>query len=154
MYFFCNIWLSLALQLFDQLEGLTEPSILFLDEADSLFGKRESASKSDETSIKVKSIFLERLEELNNSSLDVIVLCATNRYVIYWHFIRITLKTFYLRPWALDDGFLSRFGQKIHIPLPDNERKEQFLAGKISKCNLFWMEQFSNSFYSFSSLRN
>ena len=129
VYFFCNIWLYFALQLFNQLEGLTEPSILFLDEADSLFGKRESASKSDETSIKVKSIFLERLEELNHSSLNVIVLCATNRYVMYWNFIRIISKTFFFRPWALDDGFLSRFGQKIHIPLPDNERKEHFLPG-------------------------
>ena len=70
-------------QLFEELKQLKKPAILFLDEADSLLGNRET-SKTDETSIKVKSILLERLEELNNSSLDVIVLCASNRWDMYW----------------------------------------------------------------------
>lgn len=54
------------------------PSTLFIDEADQLLSSRE-CSKHDDTATKVKSIFLTKMEDLNNSKHDVIVLCTTNR---------------------------------------------------------------------------
>ena len=54
--------------------------MLLIDECDGLLSSREN-SKSDDTSTRVKSKFLTKFEELQNSKMDVIVLCTTNRYI-------------------------------------------------------------------------
>ena len=68
-----------ANELFEDLTTLA-PCVLIIDECDQLLSSREQ-SKSDDTSTRVKSIFLTKFEELQNSALDVIVVCSTNRYI-------------------------------------------------------------------------
>ena len=66
------------LKVFQELAAF-EPCCLLIDECDGLLSKRGESSGSDGTSTRVKSSFLTRFEELQNSALDVIVLCSTNR---------------------------------------------------------------------------
>mmetsp|Transcript_5647 Transcript_5647/g.9734 ORF Transcript_5647/g.9734 Transcript_5647/m.9734 type:complete len:694 (+) Transcript_5647:88-2169(+) len=78
------------------------PSIIFIDEIDALFGKREKDSGGSGRA--VKNVFLQSMESFTNASTvgkTCLVLGATNM------------------PWDLDDAFLRRFQAKIYIPLPD-----------------------------------
>ena len=70
---------TIYFQLFEELEEF-QPAVLLIDECDGLLSSREN-SKSDDTSTRVKSKFLTKFEELQNSKMDVIVLCTTNRYI-------------------------------------------------------------------------
>ena len=69
---------KLNFKVFQELAAF-QPCCLLIDECDGLLSKRGESSGSDGTSTRVKSAFLTRFEELQNSALDVIVLCSTNR---------------------------------------------------------------------------
>ena len=69
---------KLNFKVFQELAAF-QPCCLLIDECDGLLSKRGEESGSDGTSTRVKSAFLTRFEELQNSALDVIVLCSTNR---------------------------------------------------------------------------
>jgi len=78
------------------------PSIIFIDEIDAMFGKREKDAGGSTRA--VKNVFLQSMEQFTNSSTvdkTCLVLGATNL------------------PWDLDDAFIRRFQAKIYIPLPD-----------------------------------
>jgi vacuolar protein-sorting-associated protein 4 len=75
------------------------PSIVFIDEIDSLTSKR---SDEDSESVKrIKSEFLIQMTKISERN-DVLVLAATNR------------------PYDIDPAVRRRFDKRIYIPLPDN----------------------------------
>lgn len=78
------------------------PSVIFIDEIDSLAGERTSGEQ--DSMRRVKTEFLVQMEGVNassNTSKSILVLGATNT------------------PWTLDAAFRRRFEKRIYIPLPN-----------------------------------
>ncbi|WP_435366028.1 AAA family ATPase [Haloarchaeobius sp. DYHT-AS-18] len=76
------------------------PSVVFLDEVDSLAHSRDG--DMNETSRRVLDTLLAELDGVEKGSDDfVLTLAATNT------------------PWILDSAIRSRFPKRIHVPLPD-----------------------------------
>jgi vacuolar protein-sorting-associated protein 4 len=90
------------------------PSIIFLDECDSLTSARGSGGGS-ESSSRVKTEFLTQMQGVGNDNDGILVLGATNL------------------PWALDSAFLRRFEKRIYIPLPDEEALVSLFKLKLGK---------------------
>jgi SpoVK/Ycf46/Vps4 family AAA+-type ATPase len=88
----------------------TSPSVVFLDEFESLAGQRDSSDSGAER--RILSTLLSELDGMDSkgrSDLYVLTIAATNR------------------PWDLDPAVLSRFEKKILIPLPDAATREKIL---------------------------
>lgn len=92
---------------------LLAPSIIFIDEVDSVLSQRSSSSEH-EASRRLKTEFLIQWSNLEKSSAGkmngqndnrVLVLAATNR------------------PWDLDDAATRRFARRQYIPLPEAETR-------------------------------
>jgi len=85
--------------LFDTAADLS-PSVVFLDEVDSLTQSR--SSEMNETSRRVLDTLLSELDGVEKEDdAFTLTLAATNT------------------PWSLDSAIRSRFPQRIHVPLPD-----------------------------------
>jgi SpoVK/Ycf46/Vps4 family AAA+-type ATPase len=93
------------------LARLFAPSIIFIDEVESICGSREGTTgKQCETTARIKTDLLQQMDGAKaNNDKQVLVLGATNL------------------PWSIDDAFRRRFEQRIYIPLPD----------KIARAKLF-----------------
>lgn len=85
-----------------------KPSIIFLDEVESLCAQREESSSA---SLRLLTEFLVQMDGLGNSMDGILVLGATNL------------------PWMLDVGIRRRFEQRIYIPLPDREARLKMFGG-------------------------
>jgi len=84
-----------------------KPSIIFIDEIDSVCGAR-GESESDATR-RIKTEFLVQMQGVNNNNDGVLVLGATNI------------------PWMLDPAIRRRFERRIYIGLPEpNARTTMF----------------------------
>ncbi|KAL8341328.1 hypothetical protein RB598_003323 [Gaeumannomyces tritici] len=92
---------------------LLAPSIIFIDEVDSVLSQRSSSSEH-EASRRLKTEFLIQWSNLEKSTIGktngqsdnrVLVLAATNR------------------PWDLDDAATRRFARRQYIPLPEAETR-------------------------------
>ena len=76
-----------------------KPSMIFIDEVDSLCGKRSEGE--NESSRRIKTEFLVQMDGCGNSQEGILVMGATNT------------------PWELDEAFRRRFEKRIYINLPD-----------------------------------
>ncbi len=80
---------------------LKAPSLIFMDEIDSVATKRGEGSESGGER-RVKTQLLSEIQGLKSSHEKLLlVLGATNR------------------PWDIDNAMLSRFEKRVHVPLPD-----------------------------------
>ena len=80
---------------------LKAPSLIFMDEIDSIATKRGEGSESGGER-RVKTQLLSEIQGLKSTHDKILlVLGATNR------------------PWDIDNAMLSRFEKRVHVPLPD-----------------------------------
>jgi len=84
-----------------------KPSIIFIDEVDSLCSSR--SDNESESARRIKTEFLVQMQGVGNDVDGILVLGATNI------------------PWVLDAAIRRRFEKRVYIPLPDqNARKDMF----------------------------
>jgi len=84
------------------------PSIIFVDEIDSLAGQRDWEAPYD---VRMKNQFLKEMDSLLDKGRmsRVYVIGATNK------------------PWSLDDAFKRRFQKRIYIPLPSSKSRMELI---------------------------
>lgn len=95
-----------------------QPSIIFIDEIDSLMSERNSSEH--EASRRLKTEFLVQFDGISANSSEnekVIVISATNR------------------PWELDQAAIRRFPKRIYVKLPDFTARRQLLARLLKAQN-------------------
>merc|ERR1719489_644288 len=76
-----------------------KPSIIFIDEIDSLTSSR--SDNESESARRIKTEFLVQMQGVGNDNDGILVLGATNI------------------PWVLDSAIRRRFEKRIYIPLPE-----------------------------------
>lgn len=79
------------------------PSIIFIDEIDSLLSSRSGDGNENESSRRIKTELLIQWSNITND--QVLVLGATNL------------------PWSIDEAARRRFSKKLYIPLPDYQTR-------------------------------
>ncbi|XP_034282590.1 vacuolar protein sorting-associated protein 4A [Pantherophis guttatus] len=82
-----------------------KPSIIFIDEVDSLCGSRNE--NESEAARRIKTEFLVQMQGVGNNNDGTLVLGATNI------------------PWVLDAAIRRRFEKRIYIPLPEELARAQ-----------------------------
>jgi SpoVK/Ycf46/Vps4 family AAA+-type ATPase len=84
--------------------GEGKPSIVFIDELDSLMGKHSNEVGGE---VRVRNQYLKEMDGImdKGKSLHVYVIGATNK------------------PWDLDWAFIRRFQKRILVPLPDHHTR-------------------------------
>ncbi|KAH8383555.1 hypothetical protein KR009_009281 [Drosophila setifemur] len=92
-----------------------QPSIIFIDEVDSLLSERSSSEH--EASRRLKTEFLVEFDGLpgNPDGDRIVVLAATNR------------------PQELDEAALRRFTKRVYVSLPDEQTRELLLSRLLQK---------------------
>lgn len=91
------------------------PSIIFIDEIDSIAPERTSGETGTER--RVLTQLLKEMDGMDELE-DVLVMGATNT------------------PWILDSALLRRFEKRIHVPLPDKEAREEILKIHLEEGDL------------------
>ncbi|MBD3186658.1 AAA family ATPase [Candidatus Bathyarchaeota archaeon] len=93
-----------------ELARKTSPSLIFIDEVDSLTTTRGGSGSEGGGERRLKTQLMQEMQGMKSSNKKrILVLGATNR------------------PWDLDPAFLRRFEKKIYIPLPDIKSREAIL---------------------------
>lgn len=90
-----------------------KPSIIFIDEIDSLCGQRSEGE--NDSARRIKTEFLVQMQGVGNDMDGVLVLGATNV------------------PWELDQAMRRRFQKRIYISLPDATARSGMLKNKGNK---------------------
>lgn len=80
-----------------------KPSIIFIDEVDSLCSSR--SDNESESARRIKTEFLVQMQGVGSDNDGILVLGATNT------------------PWILDSAIRRRFEKRIYIPLPDEHAR-------------------------------
>jgi SpoVK/Ycf46/Vps4 family AAA+-type ATPase len=97
---------------------LKAPSLIFIDEIDSVATKRGGGSESGGER-RVKTQLLSEIQGMkSNHEKPMLVLGATNR------------------PWDIDNAMLSRFEKKVYVPLPDLEARARIFEIHTEGVNL------------------
>lgn len=120
------LWVSLAditskfigeseklLRMLFELAREKSPSIIIIDEMDSI-GRKRNGNES-ETERRIKTEFLKQMDEINAENDDVYVLATTNM------------------PWELDIAALRRFERRILLPIPDMKAREEIFRLHIGE---------------------
>lgn len=89
------------------------PSIIFIDEVDSMCGSRSDGE--NEASRRIKTEFLVQMQGVGNDNDKLLVLGATNL------------------PWALDPAIRRRFEKRIYIPLPEAAARQKVFEINLKK---------------------
>lgn len=85
-----------------------QPSIIFIDEIDSMLGRRSNQEHEIVTNMKTE--FMQMWDGfITDENARVMVLAATNR------------------PWEVDEAILRRLPQSFEVPLPNAEQRESIL---------------------------
>ena len=93
-----------------------QPSVVFIDEVDSLLCARNS--DENEATRRLKTEFLVQLDGAGtDQSARVVIVGATNR------------------PDELDEAARRRFVKRIYIPLPDKAGRRQLVSNLLGKCD-------------------
>lgn len=95
------------------LARVKSPSIIFIDEIDSLLTKR--GDTDHESSRRVKTEFLLQFEGVSSGTERILILGSTNR------------------PQDLDEAAKRRFTRRIYIPLPDPETRRSLVEIMLKK---------------------
>lgn len=91
-----------------------QPSVVFIDEIDSILCKRND--KESESSTRLKTEFLIQLDGAGTSNdNNVLIIGATNR------------------PHMLDDAVIRRLTKRLYIPLPDYNSRKELIENIINK---------------------
>ncbi|WFD19331.1 Vacuolar protein sorting-associated protein 4 [Malassezia caprae] len=108
-------WMGESERLVKQLFAMARearPSIIFIDEVDSLCGTRSEGES--EASRRIKTEFLVQMNGVSNDDQNnVLVLGATNI------------------PWALDTAIKRRFEKRVYIPLPELDARRRMFELNI-----------------------
>ncbi|KAH8584840.1 katanin p60 fidgetin family AAA ATpase [Cryptosporidium sp. chipmunk genotype I] len=97
------------------------PSIIFIDEIDSLCSSR--SEQENEATRRIKTEFLVQMDGVNSNSSNnnnfkpILVLGTTNI------------------PWEIDSGIRRRFERRIYIPLPDEESRVLLIKNGLKSIN-------------------
>jgi SpoVK/Ycf46/Vps4 family AAA+-type ATPase len=94
------------------------PAILFIDELDIVAPRRDGGSSNDALAQEMISQLLQEMEGIVSQSRRVFVLAATNF------------------PESIDSAILSRFTERIVIPLPDLTDRIWFLKLMLDKAKM------------------
>ncbi|KRX79321.1 Vacuolar protein sorting-associated protein 4A, partial [Trichinella sp. T6] len=108
-------WLGESEKLVKNLFALArehKPSIIFIDEIDSLCSTR--SDNESESARRIKTEFLVQMQGVSNDNDGILVLGATNI------------------PWVLDAAIRRRFEKRIYIPLPDAAARKEIFKLHIS----------------------
>lgn len=108
-------WVGDSERLMKHLFGMAaiySPSIIFIDEIDSMLTARSSTE--NEAARRVKTEFLVQLDGVGSSSGRILVMGATNR------------------PFDLDEAALRRMTKRIYIGLPEAEAREALINKQIA----------------------
>ena len=108
-------WVGESEKLMRHLFGLAaiySPSIIFIDELDSMLTAR--SSEENEAARRVKTEFLVQLDGVGSSKGRILVMGATNR------------------PFDLDEAALRRMTKRIYIGLPDLDARQELIKLMIS----------------------
>ncbi|MHA1682753.1 MAG: AAA family ATPase [Promethearchaeota archaeon] len=93
-----------------ELARRSSPSLIFIDEVDSLTTTRGGSGSERGGERRLKTQLMQEMQGMKSTTKHrILVLGATNR------------------PWDLDPAFLRRFEKKVYIPLPDIESREAIL---------------------------
>ncbi|MBQ7712451.1 MAG: ATP-binding protein [Clostridia bacterium] len=100
-------------QIFDDISAFSDGAILFVDECESIFSRRDKDTKDYKS-----AVTSELLQRMNGEGVDGsrrIMIAATNR------------------PWDIDPAYLryKRFSHMIHITPPDSEAIEAIVTSKL-----------------------
>mmetsp|Transcript_10309 Transcript_10309/g.15073 ORF Transcript_10309/g.15073 Transcript_10309/m.15073 type:complete len:424 (-) Transcript_10309:36-1307(-) len=90
-----------------------KPSVIFIDECDSLLSKR--TDNENEATRRIKTEFITQLDGVGTNNEGVLFLGATNK------------------PWDLDEAGRRRLERRVYIPLPDTEAREALFKLNIGK---------------------
>lgn len=103
-------------RIFQQARG-NAPTIIFIDEADTVFPVRDTSADSDSFAKDMVNQFLVEMDGLGNGNSKVFVIAATNRVNI------------------VDNAIKSRLGTTINVSLPDKRERRQLFANHLRKEN-------------------
>lgn len=103
------------------------PTIIFIDEADTVFPTRDSGASNEGDSFAKDMVnqFLVEMDGLTTGNSKVFVIAVTNRINV------------------LDTAIKSRLGTPVEIPLPDAENREKLFDKNLSKKGMAGFKDFS-----------
>ena len=94
--------------------SLNQPSVIFIDEIDSILTSR--SENENESSRRIKTEFLVQLDGAGTNIDDrILIIGATNR------------------PQEIDDAFVRRLSKRLYIPLPNKVSRKMLIETVIEK---------------------